>query len=168
MVGRIVSPFFFKETVLMCKREFYNPNGPLNPEYLEKVVLDTIRLVEVDSGLEIRRLSSFAGAMEALAKLERLQTDSSSASIHHLCKRNVLILSEQLQMRLDPEISAKLTGYENTTQSHVILDEAITNLNPDFFWFGVDEIDLKLGIRASKFINFAKPFIVKCSEKSPL
>uniref|UniRef100_A0A0V0H748 Putative ovule protein n=1 Tax=Solanum chacoense TaxID=4108 RepID=A0A0V0H748_SOLCH len=49
----------------------------------------------------------------------------------------------------------------------VILDEAITNLNPDFFWFGVDEIDLKLGIRPSEFINFVKPFIVNCSEKSP-
>lgn len=47
------------------------------------------------------------------------------------------------------------------------MDEAITNLNPDFFWFGVDEIDLKLGIRTSEFINFVKPFIVNCSEKSP-
>ncbi|KAH0648693.1 hypothetical protein KY285_033941 [Solanum tuberosum] len=51
--------------------------------------------------------------------------------------------------------------------ARVILDEAITNLNPDFFWFGVDEIDLKLGIRTSEFINFVKPFIVNCSEKSP-
>ncbi|KAG5592943.1 hypothetical protein H5410_043457, partial [Solanum commersonii] len=110
--------------------------------------------------------------MEALAKLERLQTDSFSASIHHLCKRNVLVPPFfairvllyriiNLYLRLDPEeISAKLTGYENTTQSHVILDEAITNLNPDFFWFGVDDW-------GSEFINFVKPFIVNCSEKSP-
>jgi hypothetical protein len=45
----------------------------------------------------------------------------------------------------------------------VILDEAILRLNPDFFWLGGGEIDLKLGIRTSEFIDFAKPFIVSCS-----
>lgn len=45
----------------------------------------------------------------------------------------------------------------------VILDEAITKLNPDFFWLGGGEIDLKLGIRTSEFINAVKPFIVNCS-----
>lgn len=45
----------------------------------------------------------------------------------------------------------------------VILDEAIVKLNPDLFWLGGGEVDLKLGIRTSEFINFTKPFIVSCS-----
>lgn len=45
----------------------------------------------------------------------------------------------------------------------VILDEAIVKLSPDYFWLGGGEVDLKLGIRTSKFINFVKPFIVSCS-----
>lgn len=45
----------------------------------------------------------------------------------------------------------------------VILDEAIVKLNPDFFWLGGGEIDLKLGIRTSEFIEFVKPFVVSCS-----
>ncbi|KAL0688895.1 hypothetical protein Bca4012_088572 [Brassica carinata] len=42
----------------------------------------------------------------------------------------------------------------------VILDEAITKLRPAFFWLGSGEIDLKLGVRTSEFIDFVKPFIV--------
>ncbi|KAJ6326936.1 hypothetical protein OIU78_013928 [Salix suchowensis] len=49
------------------------------------------------------------------------------------------------------------------TNIPVILDEAILRLNPDFFWLGGGEIDLKLGIRTSEFIDFVKPFIVSCS-----
>lgn len=45
----------------------------------------------------------------------------------------------------------------------VILDEAIVKLNPDFFWLGGGEIDLKLGMRTSEFIEFVKPFVVSCS-----
>ena len=45
----------------------------------------------------------------------------------------------------------------------MILDEAITKLDPEFFWLGGGEIDLKLGLKTSEFINFVKPFIVNCS-----
>lgn len=45
----------------------------------------------------------------------------------------------------------------------VILDEAITKLSPDFFWLGGGEIDLKLGVRTSEFLDFVKPFVVPCS-----
>lgn len=48
----------------------------------------------------------------------------------------------------------------------VILDEAIAKLEPNFFWLGGGEIDLKLGIRTSQFIDFVKPFIVKCSTQT--
>ncbi|KAL9267776.1 hypothetical protein AKJ16_DCAP17560 [Drosera capensis] len=45
----------------------------------------------------------------------------------------------------------------------VILNEAIVNLSPDFFWLGGGEVDLKMGIRTTEFIDFVKPFIVKCT-----
>ncbi|XP_009795297.1 uncharacterized protein [Nicotiana sylvestris] len=82
------------------------------------------------------------------------------------------IAKKKFNMRLAPEeTSVKLIGYEHNavtcigmkTNIPVILDEAITKLNPDFFWFGGGEIDLKLGIRTSEFINFLNPFIVNCS-----
>ncbi|KAI3409647.1 uncharacterized protein J3R85_019036 [Psidium guajava] len=69
------------------------------------------------------------------------------------------------------ETSLMLTGFEHNavtcigmkTEIPVILDEAIVKLNPDFFWLGGGEVDLKLGIRTSQFINCVKPFIVSCS-----
>ncbi|XP_055819671.1 uncharacterized protein LOC129888716 isoform X2 [Solanum dulcamara] len=116
-----------------------------------------------------------------------------AASVHHLCKSIVLytarfnaetvknflytlndgkIAKKKFNMRLAPEeTSMKLTGYEHNgvacvgmkTDIPVILDEAITKLNSDFFWLGGGEIDLKLGMRTSEFIKSVKPFIVNCS-----
>ncbi|KVH91947.1 uncharacterized protein LOC112529580 [Cynara cardunculus var. scolymus] len=85
---------------------------------------------------------------------------------------NGKIPKKRFNLRLAPEeISHKLTGYEHNgvtcvgmkTDIPVILDEAIVKLRPDFFWLGGGDIDLKLGINTSEFINFAKPFIVNCS-----
>ncbi|XP_006358353.1 uncharacterized protein [Solanum tuberosum] len=82
------------------------------------------------------------------------------------------IAKKKFNMRLAPEeTSIKLTGFEHNgvtcvgmkTDIPVILDEAIAKLNPDFFWLGGGEIDLKLGMRTSEFIKFVKPFIVNCS-----
>ncbi|KAK8266544.1 hypothetical protein V6Z11_D12G249600 [Gossypium hirsutum] len=85
---------------------------------------------------------------------------------------NGKISKKKFNLRLAPEeTSIKLTGYEHNavtcigmqTDIPVILDEAIVKLDPDFFWLGGGEVDLKLGIRTSEFINFVKPFIVSCS-----
>ncbi|KAK6158004.1 hypothetical protein DH2020_005318 [Rehmannia glutinosa] len=82
------------------------------------------------------------------------------------------ISKKKFNMRLAPEeTSQKLTGYEHNgvtcigmkTDIPVILDEAIVKLSPDFFWLGGGEIDLKLGIRTSEFIDYLKPFIINCS-----
>ncbi|KAL2472482.1 YbaK/aminoacyl-tRNA synthetase-associated domain [Abeliophyllum distichum] len=82
------------------------------------------------------------------------------------------ISKKKFNMRLAPEeTSAKLTGFEHNgvtcigmkTDIPIILDEAIVRLIPDFFWLGGGEIDLKLGIRTSEFIDFVKPFIINCS-----
>lgn len=82
------------------------------------------------------------------------------------------IAKKKFNLRLAPEeTSVNLTGYEHNavtcigmkTDIPVILDEAIVKLHPDFFWLGGGEVDLKLGIRTSEFINFVKPFMVRCS-----
>ncbi|GLT78390.1 hypothetical protein SLA2020_499270 [Shorea laevis] len=85
---------------------------------------------------------------------------------------NGKISKKKFNMRLAPEeTSINLTGFEHNavtcigmkTDIPVILDEAIVKLNPDFFWLGGGEVDLKLGIKTYEFINFVKPFIVSCS-----
>jgi hypothetical protein len=45
----------------------------------------------------------------------------------------------------------------------VIIDEAIIKLDEDFFWLGGGEVDLKLGMRTSQFLNAFTPLVVKCS-----
>lgn len=45
----------------------------------------------------------------------------------------------------------------------VIIDEAITKLDEDFFWLGGGEVDLKLGMRTSQFLKAFNPFVVTCS-----
>ncbi|CAN1333455.1 hypothetical protein LINPERPRIM_LOCUS36049 [Linum perenne] len=78
-------------------------------------------------------------------------------------------------VRLAPEeTSYQLTGFEHNavtcigmkTDIPVILDEAIAKLDPDFFWLGGGEVDLKLGIRTSEFVSSVKPFIFSCSSSS--
>ncbi|GAV91808.1 LOW QUALITY PROTEIN: YbaK domain-containing protein, partial [Cephalotus follicularis] len=85
---------------------------------------------------------------------------------------NGKIPKKKFNLRLAPEeTSVKLTGYEHNavtcigmkTDIPVILDEAIAKLDPDFFWMGGGETDLKLGLKISEFINIVKPFIVSCS-----
>ncbi|XP_038976746.1 uncharacterized protein LOC103705207 [Phoenix dactylifera] len=82
------------------------------------------------------------------------------------------IPKKRFNMRLAPEEeSLELTGYVHNavtcigmeTDIPVILDEAIAKLDPDFFWLGGGEVDLKLGIRTSQFITAINPFVVSCS-----
>ncbi|KAK1262535.1 hypothetical protein QJS04_geneDACA021656 [Acorus gramineus] len=85
---------------------------------------------------------------------------------------NGKIAKKKFNLRLAPEEeSLKLTGYGHNavtcvgmkTNIPVILDEAIARLDPDFFWLGGGEVDLKLGIRTPQFIDSIKPFVVSCS-----
>ncbi|VFQ70747.1 unnamed protein product [Cuscuta campestris] len=105
------------------------------------------------------------------------------------------IAKKKFNMRLAPEeISRNLTGYEHNgvtcigmktdipevmlffltrnetiisgRPNKVILDEAITKLQPEFFWLGGGKVDLKLGINTHEFIHYVKPFIVSCSSSS--
>ncbi|KAM3242719.1 hypothetical protein ACQJBY_054990 [Aegilops geniculata] len=82
------------------------------------------------------------------------------------------IPKKRFNMRLAPEDeSLILTGFVHNgvtcigmkTDIPVIIDEAITKLDENFFWLGGGEVDLKLGMRTSEFLNAFNPFVVKCS-----
>jgi hypothetical protein len=45
----------------------------------------------------------------------------------------------------------------------VILSDAIVKLEPDYFWLGGGEVDLKLGIKTLDFTQIVKPFITDCT-----
>ncbi|CAM0944637.1 unnamed protein product [Alopecurus aequalis] len=82
------------------------------------------------------------------------------------------IPKKRFNMRLAPEEeSCMLTGFVHNavtcigmeTDIPVIIDEAITKLDEDFFWLGGGEVDLKLGMRTSEFLKAFNPFVVNCS-----
>ncbi|OIW09779.1 hypothetical protein TanjilG_32217 [Lupinus angustifolius] len=100
----------------------------------------------------------------------RLNADAVKNFLYSL--NNGTIAKKKFNLRLAPEeTSSELTGYGHNavtcigmkTDIPVILDEAIVKLNPDFFWLGGGEVDLKLGIRTSQLIRIVNPFIVSCS-----
>ncbi|KAJ6804449.1 uncharacterized protein M6B38_183295 [Iris pallida] len=100
----------------------------------------------------------------------RLNAESIKNFLYTL--NNKMVAKKKFNMRLAPEEeSLALTGFVHNavtcigmkTDIPVILDEAIVKLNPDYFWLGGGEVDLKLGIRTPEFIKSVKPFVVSCS-----
>ena len=78
----------------------------------------------------------------------------------------------QVNMRLCPEeISDKLTGFEHNgvspigskTQLPIIMSDRIAKLEPDVFWLGAGEVDLKVGMSAADFIKAYEPHVVECT-----
>ncbi|WOG86269.1 hypothetical protein DCAR_0205470 [Daucus carota subsp. sativus] len=78
-------------------------------------------------------------------------------------KFNLLLAPEEVSEMLTGYVRNGVTCIGMKTDIPIILDEAIVKLDPDFFWMGGGDIDLKLGIRTSEFINYLNPFIVNCS-----
>ena len=39
----------------------------------------------------------------------------------------------------------------------------ITQLQPDFFWIGAGEVDLKLGLHAAEFVRKYQPIVADCT-----
>ncbi|KAG6549064.1 hypothetical protein Mapa_009507 [Marchantia paleacea] len=84
---------------------------------------------------------------------------------------NGKVPKKKFNMRLAPEEeSNKLTGFEHNAVTPfgmvsdipVILSDAIVHLQPEYFWLGGGEVDLKLGLRTQDFIRILNPFIVDC------
>jgi prolyl-tRNA editing enzyme YbaK/EbsC (Cys-tRNA(Pro) deacylase) len=48
----------------------------------------------------------------------------------------------------------------------VILSHQIAKLQPDFFFLGAGEVDLKVGLRAAEFIKVYQPMVVDCTYDS--
>ncbi|KAK9144404.1 hypothetical protein Sjap_004307 [Stephania japonica] len=123
-----------------------------------------------DSPIKRRRERNNGSLSDLLQYTARFNAESVKNFLYSL--NNGKIPKKKFNLRLAPEEeSLDLTGYEHNgvtcigmkTSIPVILDEAIAKLQPDFFWLGGGETDLKLGIRTSEFINFVKPFVVNCS-----
>jgi prolyl-tRNA editing enzyme YbaK/EbsC (Cys-tRNA(Pro) deacylase) len=75
-------------------------------------------------------------------------------------------------MRLAPEeVSDALTGFEHNgvspigtkTRLPIIFSHRIAALDPDVFWLGAGEVDLKLGMSAAVFISAYAPHVVDCT-----
>lgn len=91
----------------------------------------------------------------------------------HLYKLNAgAISNKQFNMRLAPEdVSDALSGFEHNavspiaikTRLPIVLSHQIAALQPDLFWLGAGEVDLKVGVRAAEFIARYEPMIVDCT-----
>ncbi|KAJ3706734.1 hypothetical protein LUZ61_010439 [Rhynchospora tenuis] len=102
--------------------------------------------------------------------MARLNAESIKNFLYALNDKKVP--KKRFNMRLAPEDeSLELTGFIHNavtcigmqTDIPVIIDEAITKLEEDYFWLGGGEVDLKLGMKTSQFLSAFKPFVVKCS-----
>jgi prolyl-tRNA editing enzyme YbaK/EbsC (Cys-tRNA(Pro) deacylase) len=82
------------------------------------------------------------------------------------------LTKRQINMRLCPEdVSNELTGFEHNgvspiaikTRLPIILSHKIAALQPDVFWLGAGEVDLKIGMSAADFIKCYEPHVVDCT-----
>ena len=73
-----------------------------------------------------------------------------------------------INMRLCPaDVSHELTGFQHNavspvgckTQLPLIMSDRIPKLQPDWFWLGAAETDLKLGLSAARFVRAYKPTV---------
>lgn len=82
------------------------------------------------------------------------------------------LTKNQVNMRLCPEdVSGRLTGFEHNgvspigvrTELPIIMSDRIAALQPDLFWLGAGEVDLKVGMSAADFVKTHKPNVVDCT-----
>lgn len=79
---------------------------------------------------------------------------------------------KQINMRLvAEEISQNLSGFGHNavspigikTRLPIIFSHKIAELQPDFFWLGAGEVDLKVGMKAADFIEVYNPLVYDCT-----
>lgn len=100
----------------------------------------------------------------------RLNADKLKNHIHRLNQGRVG--KQYFNMRLCPEdVSDSLSGYEHNAVSPIgiktplpiILSHEITKLQPDFFFLGAGEVDVKVGFSAAEFVDKYQPMVVDCT-----
>ncbi|XP_078154008.1 ybaK/aminoacyl-tRNA synthetase-associated domain-containing protein isoform X2 [Carex rostrata] len=130
-----------------------------------------------DQSLEYRRQILAASRIEQLCKTivmvnTQAPEEITDCSNPKNSKYYVVVVQVNNKLRLAPEDeSLKLTGFIHNavtcigmrTDIPVIIDEAITKLEEDYFWLGGGDVDLKLGMKTSQFLTAFRPFVVKCS-----
>lgn len=96
----------------------------------------------------------------------RLHTDKLNKFVHALAAGRCG--KSQVNMRLCPEeVSNDLSGFEHNAVSPIglkerlpmVISDRIVRLDPDFFFLGAGEVDLKVGVRAKDFLQIYKPFV---------
>jgi prolyl-tRNA editing enzyme YbaK/EbsC (Cys-tRNA(Pro) deacylase) len=79
---------------------------------------------------------------------------------------------QYFNFRLCPgDLSDELSGYEHNavspigikTRLPIIISHEILKLQPDFFWLGAGEVDLKVGISAGEFVERYGAMVVDCT-----
>ncbi len=82
------------------------------------------------------------------------------------------ISRRKIKMRLvSEETSAAITGYTHnavtpvatTERIPILLSHRIAGLQPDFFWLGAGEVDLKVGFSARDFVEAYGAHTVDCT-----
>lgn len=53
------------------------------------------------------------------------------------------------------------------TRLPIIMSHRIHELDPQFFWLGAGEVDLKVGMPVSQFLEAYKPLVIDCSYDEP-
>ncbi|KAK9808874.1 hypothetical protein WJX72_005561 [[Myrmecia] bisecta] len=100
----------------------------------------------------------------------RMNTDKVKNFVHKLSKGK--LGKQYFNFRLAPEeISAQLTGYTHNavtplglaTEIPILMSHQIAELQPDFFWLGAGEVDLKVGFSAKDFVAAYQPMILDCT-----
>jgi prolyl-tRNA editing enzyme YbaK/EbsC (Cys-tRNA(Pro) deacylase) len=96
----------------------------------------------------------------------RIHTDKLNKFIHGLAAGRCG--KSQVNMRLcREEVSNELSGFEHNAVSPIglkerlpmVISDKILKLEPDFFFLGAGEVDLKVGLRARDFVEVYKPFV---------
>mmetsp|Transcript_25800 Transcript_25800/g.72241 ORF Transcript_25800/g.72241 Transcript_25800/m.72241 type:complete len:153 (+) Transcript_25800:818-1276(+) len=103
----------------------------------------------------------------------RLHAEKLHSFIRNLAASGGHSLSKkQVNMRLVPEdVNDRLTGFEHNavapvgcaTNIPIIVSHKIAELQPDFFWLGGGEVDLKLGMPWAEFSDVYHPYVVDCT-----
>jgi prolyl-tRNA editing enzyme YbaK/EbsC (Cys-tRNA(Pro) deacylase) len=99
----------------------------------------------------------------------RLHSDKLRAAVQAFhAARGVKLSRARVNMRLcAEEVSDRLSGFEHNAVSPVgmatalpmIMSHRIVALEPDFFWLGAGEVDLKVGMSANEFNEAYKPIV---------
>lgn len=100
----------------------------------------------------------------------RMHAEKLKVAVHKMCAGSMS--RKQVNMRLAPEdVSDELTGFSHNavspigirTQLPVIISHRITQLQPDFFWLGAGEVDLKVGLSAAEFVRAYNAIVIDCT-----